>query len=105
MIDANTCSTHWQNGAGNEKLEKNCKKLDQTSKKLESKLSNQTETRLELDRNQTEIRLELERNKIQIRWKSERNQIEIRQKLDRNQIEIRQKLDTKLDTNQIKLGT
>jgi hypothetical protein len=40
MIDANTCSTHWQNGVGNEKLEKNCKKLDQTSKKLESKLSN-----------------------------------------------------------------
>ena len=36
MIEANTCTTQWQLGVGNGKLERICKKLDQISQKLES---------------------------------------------------------------------
>ncbi len=33
MIEANTCTTQWQIGVGNGKLERICKKLDQISQK------------------------------------------------------------------------
>ena len=36
MIEANTCTTQWQIGVGNEELKIICKKLDQISQKLES---------------------------------------------------------------------
>ncbi len=46
MIEANTCTTQWQLGVGNGKLERICNKLDQISPKLES---NKSEIKPKLD--------------------------------------------------------